>query len=66
METSGRPFSRLGSFFKDVQTELLKCTWPTWPELRQSTLVVIVSFLLLGFFVAVSDLLLRWLVGVIL
>jgi len=66
METTGRPFSRLGSFIKDVQAELLKCTWPSWAELRQSTLVVIISFLLLGAFVAVSDVLLRWLVRVVL
>ncbi len=66
METTGRPLSRLGTFFKDVQAELLKCTWPTWAELRQSTLVVIISFLLLGAFVAVSDVLLRWLVRVVL
>ncbi len=65
MESTG-PFSRVGTFFKDVQAELLKCTWPTWPELRQSTLVVIVSFLLLGLFVSVSDVVLRWLVQVIL
>jgi preprotein translocase subunit SecE len=63
---STRPFSRVGTFFKDVQAELLKCTWPTWLELRQSTLVVIVSFLLLGLFVSVSDVVLRWLVQVIL
>ena len=65
MESTG-PLSRVGTFIKDVQAELLKCTWPTWAELRQSTLVVIVSFLLLGLFVSLSDVFLRWLVQVIL
>jgi len=65
MESTG-PLSRVSTFVKDVQAELLKCTWPTWAELRQSTLVVIVSFLLLGLFVSVSDVFLRWLVQVIL
>ncbi len=65
MATSG-PIARLSTFAKDVQAELLKCTWPTWAELRQSTVVVIISFLLLGLFVSVSDLILRTLVQAIL
>ncbi|MCC5849515.1 MAG: preprotein translocase subunit SecE [Verrucomicrobia bacterium] len=65
MATSG-PIARLSTFVKDVQAELLKCTWPTWPELRQSTVVVIISFLLLGLFVSVSDVILRALVQAIL
>ncbi len=59
------PLTRLNTFTKDVKAELLKCTWPTWPELIQSTLVVVVSFLILGVFVSLADALLRWLVQVI-
>lgn len=60
------PFLKLRTFFGEVQSELLKCNWPTWAELRQSTVVVIACFLLLGAFVAVSDGVLAWLVRVIL
>jgi len=65
MENSN-PITRLSGFLRDVQAELLKCTWPTWSELRQSTLVVVVSFLIMGAFVSFSDALLRWLVRVLL
>jgi preprotein translocase SecE subunit len=65
MENSN-PITRLSSFLRDVQAELLKCNWPTWSELRQSTVVVVVSFLILGAFVSLSDAWLRWLVRVLL
>jgi len=66
MEHTKNPFAKLSAFLREVQAELLKCNWPTWAELRQSTLVVVVSFLILGAFVSVSDALLRWLVRVLL
>ncbi len=65
MENSN-PIARLSTFLRDVQAELLKCNWPTWTELRQSTLVVVVSFLIMGAFVSFSDALLRTLVRVLL
>jgi preprotein translocase SecE subunit len=63
---NSNPITRLSGFLRDVQAELLKCNWPTWTELRQSTMVVVVSFLIMGAFVSVSDALLRWLVRVLL
>ena len=60
------PISKLSQFLRDVQAELLKCNWPTWPELRQSTLVVVVSFLIMGAFVSASDFLLQYLVRILL
>lgn len=33
----------------------MKATWPTWEELRASTLVVILAALILGGFTSVSD-----------
>lgn len=50
-------------FFNEVLIELKKCHWPTWPELQQSTIVVIISMLILSAFVGVSDLGLGWLIG---
>jgi preprotein translocase subunit SecE len=35
--------------------ELKKATWPTWLELRDSTLVVIVAVVILGVFTSIAD-----------
>ena len=46
---------RLKIFVGEVKAELGKCTWPTRPELVQSTYVVIISCLIFSAFVALSD-----------
>jgi preprotein translocase subunit SecE len=40
----------------EVWTELKKSSWPTRKELIDSTIVVIVTILVLGIFVALADL----------
>ena len=47
------------TFFDEVRQELKKCAWPTWGELKESTLVVVVSVIILTVFVGVSDLVLN-------
>jgi len=47
------------TFFDEVRQELKKCAWPTWGELKESTLVVVVSVVILTVFVGVSDLVLN-------
>jgi len=42
-------------FVKDVQLESAKVSWPTRGELRDSTVVVIVTVLLVAAFVGVVD-----------
>ena len=42
-------------FSSEVNQELKKCTWPSWNELRGSTIVVILSVILLSALVAVAD-----------
>ncbi len=49
------PFSAVRVFARETWEELLKCTWPTWGELRDSTVVVIVAAVILGVFTAISD-----------
>jgi len=56
----------LTTFFNEVGTELKKSTWPTRPELLQSTVVVIVSVVALGFFVGLSDFILMHVLKLIL
>jgi len=49
-------------FLSEVIVELKKCSWPSWPELKQSTIVVIVSMCILGAFVGLSDFVLGWII----
>jgi len=36
--------SKIVNYFKDVQEELVhKTSWPTWPELQNSALIVMVA-----------------------
>jgi len=45
----------LKTFLGEVKVELKKCTWPTRHELMGSTMVVVVSVIILGAFVGLSD-----------
>ena len=47
--------NKIRSFFTGVWIELKKVSWPTKKELFDSTIVVIVSVLILGVFLAVVD-----------
>ena len=53
------------AFVDNVRGELKKSTWPTRSELIESTVVVIVSVVLLGAFVGLSDKILEITVGLI-
>ena len=53
------------AFFAEVVTELKKSAWPTRRELLDSTLVVIVTMLILGMFVAVADLVFVKIIGML-
>jgi len=52
-------------FVKEVQVEATKVSWPTRNELRDSTIVVIVTVVILTAFVYVADLLLRSTIGLL-
>jgi preprotein translocase subunit SecE len=56
-------FERLKKFLKEVRIELTKVTWPTPSELRGSTGVVIVTVLIVTFFIGLVDLGLSQLIG---
>ena len=42
-------------FFKDVRAESLKVSWPSRQELRDSTVVVIVTVLIVAVFIGLID-----------
>ncbi len=50
--------ARFATYIKETREELKKCTWPTWEELRGSTVVVMIAILLLGAFTVSVDLVL--------
>ncbi len=52
-------------FVKEVRLEMTKVTWPTRGELRDSTVVVIVSVIVISVFIGIVDWILYSVVKVI-
>jgi preprotein translocase subunit SecE len=46
---------RFATYVRQTREELRKCTWPTWDELKGSTVVVTISIVLLGGFTVLVD-----------
>ena len=46
---------QLTNYVQQTREELRKCTWPTWDELKGSTVVVSISILILGGFIVLVD-----------
>jgi len=46
---------RLAAYIAETREELKKCTWPTWDELKGSTVLVFVTMIVLGVFTVVVD-----------
>ena len=46
---------RFGLYVRETRVELEKCSWPTWEELKGSTVLVFISIALLGIFCVVID-----------
>jgi preprotein translocase subunit SecE len=48
--------NKVANYFKESYKELMeKVTWPTWSELQQSTVIVLVATILITVLVAVMD-----------
>ena len=46
---------QLATYVQETREELKKCSWPSWVELKGSTVVVMISILMLGAFTEVVD-----------
>ncbi len=55
MNKVAESYGRVKNFMGEVSAELRKCSWPTRDELTDSTVVVIISVVLLGVYVGLSD-----------
>jgi len=49
------PIQKIQTAYHETLVELKKCTWPSWNELSESTVVVVVSVAILSIFVASAD-----------
>lgn len=49
------PFGKIRLFYNETALELKKSSWPTWKELQQLTVIVIVAVALLGLYVSIAD-----------
>ncbi len=47
--------ARFAAYVQQTREELRKCTWPSWDELKGSTVVVTISILILGGFTVFVD-----------
>ncbi len=59
-QTKPKFFARIGSFFKEVKSELKKVVWPTFAKIKQNTLIVIIYVLVIGVVIWGLDLLFGW------
>jgi len=58
-------FQKIPRFLKDVKVEMAKVSWPTYQELKGSTIIVIVVTLLFSAFIFLTDQLLSRIVNAI-
>jgi len=48
--------SKIGTYFSETKNELVnKVSWPTWPELQSSAIVVMVSSVIIALVVFAMD-----------
>jgi preprotein translocase subunit SecE len=54
-EKSKKP-NAIQRYFRETSGELRKVSWPTWPEARRLTILVLLVMLLMGIFLGLIDL----------
>ncbi len=58
--------NKIKQFFLDVEIEMKKVSWPTWDELKGSTIVVLTLALMLSVFLFFVDQILNRIMNIIL
>ena len=61
-----RKSNPIQSFFRETTGELRKVSWPTWPEARQLTLLVLAVMVAMGVLLGVTDAVARALLNLVL
>lgn len=49
-------FKRIGNYFRELKSEIKKVVWPSKRDTFRNTLVVLISIVIVGVFVALLDL----------
>lgn len=57
--------ARTRDFTTEVADEIRKVTWPDWPQLKNSTFVILVFVIVVALIIWVMDLMVRGIVNVI-
>lgn len=47
--------TRMARFLGEVRAEVRKVTWPSWTELRKSTVVIIIFVIIIGLVIGLMD-----------
>ena len=62
-EKKGRSQNALQSFFRETSGELRKVSWPTWPEARRLTILVLIVMVVVGIYLYFVDRSAEWLLN---
>ncbi|HET8579759.1 MAG TPA: preprotein translocase subunit SecE, partial [Nitrospiraceae bacterium] len=62
----GKKSNAIQLFFRETTGELRKVSWPTWPEARQLTLLVLAVMVAMGILLGLTDAAARGLLNLIL
>jgi len=46
---------RSAGYLRDVRAEIRKVTWPTWPDLRRTTVIVSIFVIVIGIIIGIMD-----------
>jgi preprotein translocase subunit SecE len=65
VKAKARP-NAIPAFFRETAGELRKVTWPTWPEARQLTWLVLAVMMVMGIILGITDAAARALLNLIL
>lgn len=49
-------FKKIGSYFREMKSEMGKITWPTFKQVRNNTGIVIAAVVVVGILIALLDL----------
>jgi preprotein translocase subunit SecE len=59
----GKSQNALQSFFRETTGELRKVSWPTWPEARRLTVLVLIVMVVVGLYLFFVDRSAEWLLN---
>jgi preprotein translocase subunit SecE len=65
-KAKSRKVNPLTGYFRETTGELRKVTWPTWPEARQLTGLVLLVMLIIGVILGITDAGAHWLLNLLL